>query len=125
MRISDWSSDVCSSDLIASVLANPGLDRIDMAREAAFRPGIRLDGHGGAHMQLGKILLRHGKIDEKPVERRQRGDGIDRIEILAQIDATDAEFASEGRTDLLLGDARVEMLRSEEHKSELQSHMSY
>src|SRR3546814_7547956 len=25
---------------IASVLANPGLDRIDMAREAAFRPGI-------------------------------------------------------------------------------------
>src|SRR3546814_8895339 len=43
---------------IASVLANPGLDRIDMAREAAFRPGIRLDGHGGAHMQLGKILLR-------------------------------------------------------------------
>src|SRR3546814_515123 len=41
MRISDWSSDVCSSDLI---------------------------------------------------------------------DATDAEFASEGRTDLLLGDARVELL---------------
>src|SRR3546814_1146168 len=71
MRISDWSSDVCSSDL---------------------------------------ILLRQGKIDKKPVERRQRGDGIARIEILAQIDATDAEFASEGRTDLLLGDARVELL---------------
>src|SRR3546814_20451324 len=61
-------------------------------------------------MQLGKILLRQGKIDEKPVERRQRGDGIARIEILAQIDATDAEFASEGRPDLLLGDARVELL---------------
>src|SRR3546814_17868949 len=61
-------------------------------------------------MQLGKILLRQGKIDEKPVERRQRGDGIARIAILAQIDATDAEFASEGRAELLLGDARVDLL---------------
>src|SRR3546814_14484095 len=31
MRISDWSSDVCSSDLTASVLAGPGLGRDEEA----------------------------------------------------------------------------------------------
>src|SRR3546814_19613245 len=35
MRISDWSSDVCSSDLMA------GLDQFGAAEEAGKRPGIQ------------------------------------------------------------------------------------
>src|SRR3546814_2829857 len=44
MRISDWSSDVCSSDLLFTVV--PGLARMDvraMAAEVAARIGEEID----------------------------------------------------------------------------------
>src|SRR3546814_19008356 len=37
MRISDWSSDVCSSDLAAAAQAAPAADRIDVDAQAARR----------------------------------------------------------------------------------------
>src|SRR3546814_12889671 len=38
MRISDWSSDVCSSDLIAKPMARPHFDGMKPAAEAAPTP---------------------------------------------------------------------------------------
>src|SRR3546814_18445023 len=66
MRISDWSSDVCSSDLpgrgaaagaVPGVRARPGFaaDR-DLGAAAGgvrlHRPGLRRGGVGGAHFRL-------------------------------------------------------------------------
>src|SRR3546814_19563676 len=38
MRISDWSSDVCSSDLAAAKQANPGLRLIHLSTMSVFEP---------------------------------------------------------------------------------------
>src|SRR3546814_7739637 len=55
MRISDWSSDVCSSDLVAghdlqAVPAAPGVGVADLGQEGAQlfqRPGLGLVAHPG------------------------------------------------------------------------------
>src|SRR3546814_8522423 len=44
MRISDWSSDVCSSDLVMATFAAQRLVRIDAMRREALRDAER-DGH--------------------------------------------------------------------------------
>src|SRR3546814_10807789 len=46
MRISDWSSDVCSSDLHGRRDRSPGLAADTAAADGA--PGARNDDHGGA-----------------------------------------------------------------------------
>src|SRR3546814_8114791 len=59
MRISDWSSDVCSSDLLLRIVdhlgVGPGLDvALEIEREAAARAGDveRLEGHVRRAAQL-------------------------------------------------------------------------
>src|SRR3546814_14220311 len=59
MRISDWSSDVCSSDLTRALVRQPPvllLDEataaIDHASEAAFRAALRRDAHDSSRAVL-------------------------------------------------------------------------
>src|SRR3546814_9152571 len=117
MRISDWSSDVCSSDLHLT-------GRVAGWREdAGWRiatPALRIDGTGyGADVRGGLTF---------------EGDGTrPRIDIAARLDDTQVPVAkrfwvrnkmSEATLhwlDTALVDGRL--LRSEEHTSELQSLM--
>src|SRR3546814_18488469 len=59
MRISDWSSDVCSSDLTRALVRQPPvllLDEataaIDHASDAAFRAALRRDAHDASRAVL-------------------------------------------------------------------------
>src|SRR3546814_8623999 len=101
MRISDWSSDVCSSDLRAGPSAGSGVsdaDDFDLAppRDAAQTLNLELDGWEGP-LDLLLLLARQQKVD------------LARISILDLVEQYLAFIA----------DAR----RSEEHTSELQSLM--
>src|SRR3546814_17579877 len=58
MRISDWSSDVCSSDLVAVRGAGPGRSRPGADRLARRGPG--LGSHPGARRRAGHGATAHG-----------------------------------------------------------------
>src|SRR3546814_10110946 len=134
MRISDWSSDVCSSDLVeVARLARPifavGGDRgqrraaeiiIDLAREAVI---FRLAGEAAARsdrkvaaitlVEGRKRLAEVGEYADDIVRRRRRGPRRARgVEI--------ADIGIDRRADI--GGAAA-FLRSEEHTSELQALM--
>src|SRR3546814_1044698 len=106
MRISDWSSDVCSSDLIPAELEPgvPGPDdhqaepEIDMRRSPRLQRPIII-----RHLAL--AITERGEPQDQP-----RADGAERITVPAA--------AIVARRDV---DQRVR--RSEEHTSELQSLM--
>src|SRR3546814_16887783 len=82
MRISDWSSDVCSSDL----LADPGLVRPGLGEEAEHqrrreRPRLRgevaaaKDAHAAflEHLAFDGLLQRLARLDEARSEERRVG----------------------------------------------------
>src|SRR3546814_2453845 len=95
MRISDWSSDVCSSDLGFSLRARRCWDFHQVCPQSAKRLNLRLD------LRVAGVL--------------------DRIEALL---AQHRPGATPLRYDLLLPDGAAGTLdRSEEHTSELQSLM--
>src|SRR3546814_5613937 len=106
MRISDWSSDVCSSDLLA-------LGWFAVAREPAEREPYREHGHdqdGGKNVQIGSPKTE--RSTNLPPARP-----VDKGNILA---------AHAVRVIAVKGDRRsVLCLRSEEHTSELQSLMRH
>src|SRR3546814_16443467 len=54
MRISDWSSDVCSSDLSAVELLRQGLGRVDVGRVERHEDAFRSFGHGTIHKSVTK-----------------------------------------------------------------------
>src|SRR3546814_6019952 len=66
MRISDWSSDVCSSDLLADARARQPLDLERAGARAVVRAGrVDKDGIGGAiegHRQKGPSFGATGSI---------------------------------------------------------------
>src|SRR3546814_5081486 len=103
MRISDWSSDVCSSDLFAEQaaefagigLTQEGVDFLDQRRDAG--------------------LFVHRLVGQRTEFAAQRGDHPAREIDIAALDG--AEMLLD-RDHLLLRDER-----SEEHTSELQSLM--
>src|SRR3546814_2876369 len=104
MRISDWSSDVCSSDL-----HRPAIDiALDMA---ATQPPdqrqvvVRLDPLGGRlHAERGR------EADDRRDDRRVHAVRVGGAE-------------HEALVDLDLVERRLLQIRSEEHTSELQSLM--
>src|SRR3546814_8148849 len=98
MRISDWSSDVCSSDLLVA------------ARHAVTRLHRQLD--------LARCADRHLDRPRNPGERRRRPDSLDR-----RVGHRRARTATAPAGGRLAVDARnLDILvRSEEHTSELQS----
>src|SRR3546814_5907066 len=131
MRIIDWSSDVCSSDLLAEALADfnqatklepddadvyfaRGDVHYDMAEHALaiadYSAGLKLEGdapwalwsRGLAHAQLGDSRAAHQDLDRA----------------LALMDGAEREEMLASTCRQLIGQ------RSEEHTSELQSLMS-
>src|SRR3546814_5609830 len=106
MRISDWSSDVCSSDLLAELAGAAGLLLVPVV-------ALGLRGHGFA---VGDARRARGDIDAMAL--------LQPVEVHAQVQvgqAADHGLVGVGQvldleTGILLG-------RSEEHTSELQSLM--
>src|SRR3546814_5687853 len=93
MRISDWSSDVCSSDLPATTaIARAAQPRLPRARL------LRRFLHGG---QQGRQTLRGPRPDSRAHRREVR----------------DRQVSADG------SGTRRRLIRSEEHTSELQSLM--
>src|SRR3546814_7438915 len=120
MRISDWSSDVCSSDLEA--LAGGALHRLRHQREVEVRvaevgarrvlavPGARVV-EQAAHFSSQRRLPVAGRIGEAGAVRHQQAqrDGRVRERGIAQREAE--QFASVGI------EVELARLRSEEHTS--------
>src|SRR3546814_10659081 len=66
MRISDWSSDVCSSDLVLGVLPGFFLLLAAVARRLADRPRLATAAHLAPFLVLHALLeaaLRHVLVD--------------------------------------------------------------
>src|SRR3546814_2296097 len=98
MRISDWSSDVCSYDLAASLYGHHS--RRTVGRRPRQRPA---DGNGAQEMGQARM---EGAVPARDQARRDRLSGHPRAQQLARPVR-----------------AGVEGFRSEEHTSELQSLM--
>src|SRR3546814_1614271 len=105
MRISDWSSDVCSSDLL----------RIDLDHREAVR-GIVVDEHAGRHPK--RLGARAGQ--GAGLEFRQQFLAIGQRILDRAGQALDLPGLREGPAERVLDE---EIVRSEEHTSELQSLM--
>src|SRR3546814_5829648 len=116
MRISDWSSDVCSSDLCRRVLPGQG--------PARGRPGRRLRAAAAGAGQAGRGF-------RDPVQRRGPGRVVDRAGSGAPAVAADRASRRRIRADALGGEHRGAagkaagertdrdpVRRSEEHTSE-------
>src|SRR3546814_1690740 len=115
MRISDWSSDVCSSDLcegdmeaaIVEGLAGVEVDRTGQA--ALDQVGGRILVDLDRSQQFGGDV---GEVQRLPADARRKG--VAAVEFGAdEVEAADDDARSLDR----------EMIRSEEHTSELQSLM--
>src|SRR3546814_9857222 len=106
MRISDWSSDVCSSDLLGSFVEEL---REQVAREVELPPGYWVD-YGGTFEQL--ISASNRLMVVVPVVLIM----IFGLLFMAFGSARDAAIVFSGVPLALTG-------RSEEHMSELQSLM--
>src|SRR3546814_5104261 len=98
MRISDWSSDVCSSDLFACA-KKPGAKKA----HPACAPGAAHRVRGAGALCVAKLIGQQC-IDE--------GLGVEHAQVFRA-------FADAG-----VADRDAELARSEEHTSELQSLMS-
>src|SRR3546814_2947061 len=102
MRISDWSSDVCSSDLARLIWASPAF--------VVLRSGYSTSPRN-----------RHA-VSVFDQERMSLGfDQFGRRHLCAHLRHSDLQIRAEGR--LGLGRATRQRLKSEEHTSELQSLM--
>src|SRR3546814_9674304 len=118
MRISDWSSDVCSSDLAASWLG----DLFQALGEAA---GVALLGAGERLEPLGDLLeaLLAGGLGEARVHLGVlvglAGDGGPEV-VLGGSDGLAGDGVADLREEV---EVAAGVARSEEHTSELQSLM--
>src|SRR3546814_944089 len=119
MRISDWSSDVCSSDLDAEhvpVLVERRTGVVETADVVAAQAGVHalaIPVHAGNAAPLRQAV--HLEIRD----RRRIGVTLLLEGVHARVGRLEAEVA-EARVGQLVGHAEV---RSEEHTSELQSLM--
>src|SRR3546814_1983489 len=117
LRISDWSSDVCSSDLVAGqgVAAGPGIDLV------VAGAGIGIAGGRGEVDRLGQAVRAAG---ERATGSQIGAIGVDREVVAA---GRGRRGAAGGRR--VVGErlravaGRQGVARSEEHTSELQSLM--
>src|SRR3546814_6504349 len=112
MRISDWSSDVCSSDLMP--IYEPGLDQLVAANVAAGRLSFTTD-LAGAVAEAEAIFIAVGTPS-------RRGDG--HADLTYVFDATREIGAAITGPVVVVTKSTVPVgTRSEEHTSELQSIM--
>src|SRR3546814_2093104 len=108
MRISDWSSDVCSSDLCCHALISASSTQ-PRSRAASGRPAIERGRRGGQSTEDGSVASRRAHAPHSPRA---------------------CDRALSGRPSRRRGDAQPRWaaldrptFRSEEHTSELQSLM--
>src|SRR3546814_12013476 len=66
MRISDWSSDVCSSDLDGGLVADAGAEKLAALREIFHLRHVAADVPARFFLQRARIELQH-----QPVEPRR------------------------------------------------------
>src|SRR3546814_4410309 len=110
MRISDWSSDVCSSDLLRSLVLflalahQQGFARRGQFGQRLFECGLRAMAAGQIDLQLAARLLRLLQRHARPHDQIALA-----LQALLHLGALVAQFLRD--------------LRSEEHTSELQSLM--
>src|SRR3546814_7872259 len=132
MRISDWSSDVCSSDL-ASRLGSEGREAVQCAIQEscdAFfgdRPGVGIRVGDGELGRLRHAVPRHAELGERHLRPQLRGQLIEPRGRVAAPERAARPCHGVGRRRCIVGDGmwqdRRMRLRSEEHTSELQSLM--
>src|SRR3546814_1263546 len=116
MRISDWSSDVCSSDLIAADVGGADLEQIvEAARDHVAFLDLRQAAHRGVELAQ-RVLARVRQLD------LSKGDMIEtdlgRVDDRAE---SDDQSAFLHPFDALLARCLDRPTRSDEHTSELQS----
>src|SRR3546814_2390577 len=115
MRISEWSSDVCSSDLVAiTAFSSAALERSTVQSLSdlnTITPGLRFGAEGG---KVGTSISLRG-ISKVPIGAGAAG--------VVQYFA-DVPYPAEGGNVPTYDLANIQVLRSEEHTSELQSLMS-
>src|SRR3546814_9917191 len=113
MRISDWSSDVCSSDLLPVLVRFVNIlhDRVDQLT-GAFADVIAELGYQGQYTAV------------YPIKVNQQGDVVEEI-VRHGGERVGIEAGSKPELAAVLGLARPGsvIVRSEEHPSELQSLM--
>src|SRR3546814_9573688 len=113
MRISDWSSDVCSSDLIDAVLATRGGKSVDGLLAQVEQKKIRLPALKDDIAAVLTALKKRPDAFSRMVAAFDIGKALD---LAALVDSSTKGHSS---ADLML----AYMPRSEEHTSELQSLM--
>src|SRR3546814_6227953 len=135
MRISDWSSDVCSSDLLDVWLQGSRMDGLELLdeikRDYPNLPVVLISGHGNIEMAV--TAIKRGAYDfiEKPFKADRLLLMVDRAIEAARLKRENAELKLRAGADgELVGQAPVIVQlrqqverRSEEHTSELQSLM--
>src|SRR3546814_7220512 len=111
MRISDWSSDVCSSDLIRGKKASDAMNILAFSTK-----GMAVDARKVLASAIANAENNHNlDVDALVVAEASVGKSI-----------TMKRFATRGRgksTRILKPFSRLRIVRSEEHTSELQSLM--
>src|SRR3546814_6650125 len=108
MRISDWSSDVCSSDLdlaVEQALRFQGLDEVLLGAQARHAHPL----HQAQRLVLAVVVGEHQAGDFV-------GHGLEQLVALFDLELARLHLAVEQDLD-------VDLVRSEEHTSELQSLM--
>src|SRR3546814_10292859 len=111
MRIRDWSSDVCSSDLLRTRLES---SERDLVRYAAANDIVRLETAGTGKTQAGPGMQTLASVNLQSMNNALAMATADRVAAEAALNAARARGISEGA---------LNNLRSEEHTSELQSLM--
>src|SRR3546814_7783065 len=109
MRISDWSSDVCSSDLTAKVIDRA--NRVQTLPKGKFSERLKVMDEGSQHLLPALMFDNIG--DDYPVSFE-----VTPLRFTVQVPA-DRELA---QTRGMMAAQRI-AVRSEEHTSELQSLM--
>src|SRR3546814_2196285 len=121
MRISDWSSDVCSSDLTFDHFAKPA--RVAIGQGAQFSEVLVDDVIGERRQTLGlATVIEHLEIAEAHVRRRDatdHGGALDGFAAYRIVAGDQAQRTRARNAQVMHGFAG----RSEEHTSELQSLM--
>src|SRR3546814_3072747 len=118
MRISDWSSDVCSSDLLDQRGGDVALQRVLRALRGEDAKAVLLA--DGLLLVLGELLEATAAVEDLP----EFVHDVDQRAPVDQFLETVQEVIDHRNTDFgVVDDVRVVEARSEERTSELQSLM--
>src|SRR3546814_12469258 len=104
MRISDWSSDVCSSDLIADATGWP--QALHGSLQYGTRQGVHLDVHRLPWLYARQLGFAEVGCDVDRIERDHRQQRLASIHECADAHRLLADHAADGRRDSGIGKLR-------------------